>query len=65
MATKSRNLEDWTSGANLQRESNANLSSQSQKDPEETGALGSSPSHCHLGPWPGGHCLAILIPDAA
>ena len=45
MVTKSSDLEDWMSGANLQMESHAGMPSQSQKDPEEMGALGSSPSH--------------------
>ena len=45
MATKSSNLEDQTSGANLQMEDHVGMPSQSWKDPEEMGALGSSPSH--------------------
>ena len=45
MATRFSDLEDQTSGANLQTEGCANVLSQSQKDPEEMGALGSSPSH--------------------
>ena len=45
MATpRSSDLEDQTSGSNLQMEGHVDLPSQSQKDPEETGALGSSPS---------------------
>ena len=45
MAIRSSNLEDQTSGANLQMEGHADMPSQSQKGPEETGALDSSPSH--------------------
>ena len=45
MATKSSNLEDQTSGANLQTEGHVGRPSKSQNDPEEMGALGSSPSH--------------------
>ena len=45
MATRSSNLEDWTSGANLQMEGHMDMPSQGQKDPKETGALDSSPSH--------------------
>ena len=45
MATKSSNLEDWTSEANLQTEGHVGMPSQSQKDPEEMATLGSSPSH--------------------
>ena len=45
MAAKSSNLEDRTSGANLQMEGHADVPSQSVKDLEESGALGSSPSH--------------------
>ena len=45
MATKSSDLEDQTSGANLQMEGHVGMPSQSWKEPEETGALGSSPSH--------------------
>ena len=44
MATRSSDLEDQTSGANLQTEGHADMPSQSQKDPEETGASVSSPS---------------------
>ena len=45
MATRSSNLEDQTSGANLQTEGHMGVQSQCQKSPEEMGALGSSPSH--------------------
>ena len=45
MAAKSSNLEDRTSGANLQVEGHMNVPSQSAKDPRELGALGNSPSH--------------------
>ena len=45
MASKSSDIEDWTSGVNLQIEGHVGRPSQSQKDPEETGALGSSLSH--------------------
>ena len=44
MATKSSDLEDQTSGANLQMEGHVGMPSQSQKDPEEMGVSGSSPS---------------------
>ena len=44
MATRSSDLEDQLSGANLQMEGHTDMPSQSQKDPEETGVLGSSPS---------------------
>ena len=49
MAAKSSDLEDRMSGANLQMEGHADMPSQSAKDPRESGALGSSPSH--LPPW--------------
>ena len=45
MATKSSDLEDQISGANLQTEGHVGMKSQHQKGPEEMGALGSSPSH--------------------
>ena len=45
MAAKLSDLEDRTSGANLQMEGHADVPSQSAKDPRESGALGSSPSH--------------------
>ena len=45
MATRSSDLEDQTSGANLQMEGHVDMPSQSQKDPKEMEALGSSPSH--------------------
>ena len=45
MVTKSSNLEDRTSGANLQTKGHADMPSQSAKDPRESGTLGSSPSH--------------------
>ena len=45
MATRSSNLEDRMSGANLQTEGHMDVQFQSPKGPEETGALGSSPSH--------------------
>ena len=44
MATRSSNLEDQRSGANLQTEGHAGMESQCQKDPEEMGVSGSSPS---------------------
>ena len=45
MAAKSSDLEDRTSGANLQTEGHVDVPSQRSKDPRESGALGSSPSH--------------------
>ena len=45
MAAKSSNLVDKKSGAILQMEGHANMPSQSVKDPRESEALGSSPSH--------------------
>ena len=45
VATRSSDLEDWTSGTNLQTEGHVGMPSQSQKEPEEMGVLGSSPSH--------------------
>ena len=45
MATRSSDLEDQTSETNLQTEGHTDVPSQSWKGPEETGALGSSPSH--------------------
>ena len=45
VATRSSNLEDQTSGANLQTEGHIEVQSQGQKGPEEMGTLGSSPSH--------------------
>ena len=45
MATKSSDLEDRTSGANLQMEGHVDMPSQSAKDPGELRALDSSPSH--------------------
>ena len=61
MAAKSRDLGNRTSGANPQMEGHADMSFQSAKDLHESEALGSSPSSLHLGPWPGGCCLVILI----
>ena len=45
MATRSSDLEDKRSGANLQTKGHVGMESQHQKGPEEMGALGSSPSH--------------------
>ena len=45
MAAKSSDLEDQTSGANLQTKGHTPMPSRGQKDPEEMGALGSAPSH--------------------
>ena len=45
MATKSSDLEDWTSGVNLQTEGHTPMPSRGQKDPEVMGAFGSDPSH--------------------
>ena len=45
MATRSSDLEDRMSRANLQMESHMGMQSQSQKDPDEMGASGSSPSY--------------------
>ena len=45
MVAKSSDLEDQTSGANLQTKGHTPMPSRGQKDPEETGALGSAPSH--------------------
>ena len=49
MATRSSNVEDQTSGANLQMEGHADMPSQSWKDPKDMGAWGSSPFH--FPPW--------------
>ena len=65
MATRSSDLEDQTSGVNLQTRGHAGMQSQCQKGPEEMGALGSCPPTCHLGPQPGGCHPAIQIPGAA
>ena len=45
MAAKLSNLEDRTSGANLQMEGHADMPSQSTEDQWESEALDSSPSH--------------------
>ena len=45
MAPKSSDLEVRTSGTNLQMEGHADMPSQSEEDPRESGALGSSPPH--------------------
>ena len=45
MAAKSSNLEDRTSGANLQVEGHVDVPSQSAKDLRELGASGNSSSH--------------------
>ena len=44
MAAKSSDLDDWTSGANLQTECHTPIPSRDQKDLEEMGFLGSAPS---------------------
>ena len=70
MATKSSDLKDWMSGANLQTEGHTPMPLRGQRDPEEMGALGSAPSH--LPSWslarkpsPSGpntrHCLGIHV----
>ena len=70
MAAKSSDLEDKMSGANLQIEGHMDVPSQSAKDPEDLGALGSSPSH--LPSWSlarrpllscpnAKHCLEICV----
>ena len=48
MATKSSDLEDQTSGANLQTEGHTPMPLRGQKEPEEMGALGSAPPTHHL-----------------
>ena len=67
-ATKSSDLEDWTSGANLQTKGITPMPSRSPKDPEEMRALDSAPSHLPSWsparkPLPGHpntrHCLGI------
>ena len=45
MATRSSNLEDQMSGANLQTEGHMGVESQHQKGLEDSGVLGSSPTH--------------------
>ena len=45
MAAKWSDLEDRLSGTNLQLEGHVDMPSQSEKDPRESGALDSSPSH--------------------
>ena len=45
MATKSSDLDDQISGANLQTTGHTLTSPHGQKDLEETGASGGSPSH--------------------
>ena len=45
MAARSSDLENQTSGANLQMEGHVDMPSQSWKGPEEMEALNSSPSH--------------------
>ena len=68
MAAKYSNLDDWTSGANLQTEGHTPIPSRGQEDPEEMGAWGSAPSHSPswslvrkpLASHPGTlHCLGI------
>ena len=70
MAAKSSDLEDQMSGANLQVKGHVGMPSQSEKDPEEMGASGSSPSH--LPSWSPArrplpshpntrHCLGIYV----
>ena len=70
MATKSSNLDDQISGANLQNDGHTPTSSSGQKDLEEMGVSGSAPSHSpSQSPerWPSpGHprtqyCLGICI----
>ena len=65
MAAKSSNLEDRTSGGNLQMEGHMDMPSQSAQDLRESGALGSSPPTHHLGPKPGGHHQTALLLDIA
>ena len=68
MATKSRDSEDWTLGANHQTEGHITKPSEGQMDPEEMGAPGSAPSHLPFWsparrPLPGHpntrHCIRI------
>ena len=65
MAAKSSDLEDRTSGANLQMEGHVDMSSQSAEDQQESEALDSSPPTCYPGPQPGGHLQATLILNIA
>ena len=58
MATKSSDLEDQTSGANLQTP----MPLRGQKDPEEMEALYSVPSCLPPGLQPGSHHLVTLTP---
>ena len=65
MAARSSDLEDRRSGANLQTEGHMGVESQCQKDPEETGEMGSSPSTCHLGSQAEGfHPTALILGTA-
>ena len=61
MAAKSSDLEDRTSGANLQMEDHADMPSQSAKDLRELGELGSSPSH--LPSWSPARRLPLKCPN--
>ena len=61
MAAKSSALEDRTSGANLQMEGHVDVPSQSAKDPRESGAVGSSPSH--LPSWSPARRLPLNCPN--
>ena len=69
MAARSSDLEDQRSGASRQR-GHVGMESQCQKDPEEMGVLGSSPSHSPSwslarGPMPNcpntRYCLGIHV----
>ena len=62
IATRSSDLEDWMSGANLQTEGHMDMPFQSQKDPEEMGASGSSPSH--LPSWSPARRLLSSFPNS-
>ena len=70
MTTKSSDLEDQASEANLQTKDHTPMPSGGQKDPKEMGASGSAPSYfpswsLARKPWPGypntRHCLRIHV----
>ena len=70
MATRSSDSEDWTLGDNLPTKGHIPKPSRGKKDPEEMGALGSTPSHLPSWslakkPLPGHsntrHCLGIHV----
>ena len=62
MAAKSSNLDDRMSGANLQTKTTCPYHQEAERTLNRWEHQAVPPPTCHLGLWPGSHCLFTLIP---